>query len=404
MNRWIITRCRTRCRQLSIAALVGVALLVWVPAARAATMTWTGAGADNNWTTAGNWGGVAPVAGDDLVFPGGAARLTNNNNFASGTSFNTISFTGASGGYNLGGNAIQLVAGISASNTTGDSTVALPITLGASQTFSCSTPVASGRLFISGTIALGTFTLTFSPSSGSFIEVQNAGVISGTGGMTAAGAGVVAFDSNCTYSGPTTVTGYLSLNGDTLNPASAVTVNGELQLSNGASIGSMTVAASGVVGLFGGGTSSMGSVTSASMASGSQFVLGMNSLTNYGQLNSSGAVSIAGVTLSTSWFFTSSSGNTFTIINKTSAGAVTGTFTGLAEGATFTSNGRTYQITYVGGDGNDVVLTDVTPAPPTPTPTPPANPIPTTSSGGLAVFVLVLAGLGVLMLMRRQGP
>lgn len=353
-----------RCRPLLFAGLAGGALLAWNPSAQAATRTWSGAGGDANWSTAANWGGTAPVAGDDLVFPGGAARLTNNNDLAASTSFNTISFTGASGGYVLGGNAIQLVAGITASNTTGSNSVALPITLGASQAFSCSTPVASGRLFMADTIALGTFTLTFSPSAGSFIEVQNAGVISGTGGMTAAGAGVVAFDSNCTYSGPTTATGYLSLNGDALNPASAVSVTGELQLANGASIGSMTVAASGVVGLFGGGTSSMGSVTSASMASGSQMVLGMNSLTNYGQLNSSGALSIAGVTLSLSWFFTSSSGNTFTIINKTGAGAVTGTFAGLAEGATFTSNGRMYQITYVGGDGNDVVLADVTPLPP----------------------------------------
>ena len=38
--------------------------------------TWTGGGGDNNWTTAANWGGTAPVAGDDLVFPAGAARLT----------------------------------------------------------------------------------------------------------------------------------------------------------------------------------------------------------------------------------------------------------------------------------------------------------------------------------------
>ena len=40
------------------------------------------------------------------------------------------------------------------------------------------------------------------------------------------------------------------------------------------------------------------------------------------------------------------------------AGAITGTFAGLPEGAKFTSNGRTYRITYQGGDGNDVVVTD----------------------------------------------
>ena len=45
------------------------------PYVAATSRTWTGAGADNNWTTPGNWGGTAPVAGDDLVFPGGAARL-----------------------------------------------------------------------------------------------------------------------------------------------------------------------------------------------------------------------------------------------------------------------------------------------------------------------------------------
>ena len=56
----------------------------------AATATWTGGGADNNWTNALNWAGTAPVAGDDLVFPVGAARLSNTNDFAAATSFNSI--------------------------------------------------------------------------------------------------------------------------------------------------------------------------------------------------------------------------------------------------------------------------------------------------------------------------
>jgi len=50
-------------------------------------------------------------------------------------------------------------------------------------------------------------------------------------------------------------------------------------------------------------------------------------------------------------------GNTFTIINNESSSPVTGTFAGLPEGATFTSQGVTYSISYKGGDGNDVVLT-----------------------------------------------
>src|SRR5947199_46090 len=60
-------------------ALVAAAL---TPAsALAATRTWTGAAADGDWTEPANWGGLAPVAGDDLVFPAGALRLTNTNNF-----------------------------------------------------------------------------------------------------------------------------------------------------------------------------------------------------------------------------------------------------------------------------------------------------------------------------------
>jgi len=46
-----------------------------------------------------------------------------------------------------------------------------------------------------------------------------------------------------------------------------------------------------------------------------------------------------------------------TIINNTGAAPVTGTFTGLAEGAIFINNGKKFGISYVGGTGNDVVLT-----------------------------------------------
>ncbi len=50
----------------------------------------------------------------------------------------------------------------------------------------------------------------------------------------------------------------------------------------------------------------------------------------------------------------------FLILDNQSATAIQGTFNGLAEGATFTgSNGQTYKISYVGGTGNDVVLTQL---------------------------------------------
>ncbi len=47
----------------------------------AAVKTWDGGGADNNWGTAANWlNDVAPVAGDDLIFPVNAAKFSTNNN------------------------------------------------------------------------------------------------------------------------------------------------------------------------------------------------------------------------------------------------------------------------------------------------------------------------------------
>jgi len=56
-------------------------------------------------------------------------------------------------------------------------------------------------------------------------------------------------------------------------------------------------------------------------------------------------------------------GGDFTLIDKTSPGAVSGNFDSLPEGTRFTAGGYAWQISYVGGDGNDVVVT-VNPATP----------------------------------------
>ena len=71
-----------------------------------------------------------------------------------------------------------------------------------------------------------------------------------------------------------------------------------------------------------------------------------------------GSVTLAGM-LDVSLFnsFTPSSGNTFTIINNDLADAVSGTFDGIAEGDVVTDGQYSYSVSYVGGDGIDVVLT-----------------------------------------------
>ena len=56
--------------------------------------------------------------------------------------------------------------------------------------------------------------------------------------------------------------------------------------------------------------------------------------------------------------FAAHGSNSFTLINVTGAGAVSGTFVGLPEGTVFpSSDGKSFRITYHGGTGNDVVVT-----------------------------------------------
>lgn len=54
-------------------------------------------------------------------------------------------------------------------------------------------------------------------------------------------------------------------------------------------------------------------------------------------------------------------GTSFTILNKTSSGAISGAFAGRPEGSAFVEDGYTWIISYLGGDGNDVIVTLATP-------------------------------------------
>jgi hypothetical protein len=122
-------------RKFTPAAAFALFLLVLCnhQSAEGAVRDWTGGGANNNWTTATNWaGGVAPSAGDDLVFPLGAAGLLNTNNFPAGTAFNSITISGTN--YGLAGASIVLSAGVNASNTTVANFFAIPLTLQSNQT------------------------------------------------------------------------------------------------------------------------------------------------------------------------------------------------------------------------------------------------------------------------------
>lgn len=492
-----------------------VFLLLAARSVEAAPKTWNGT-SSANWSDGANWTPAgAPVAGDDLIFPGGAGNLTNTNNLAAGTSFNSITFNGATGGYTLNGNAIQLSAGgMTANNTTGFNVVTFDIALAASQTFSLPAEVD-----LNGGLDLGANNLIVTGSGAtSFFQ----GVISGTGSLTKNGTGTLVYAG----ASPNTLTGTTTVNGGTLRPnkpAGIVAIAGPLVIGDGAgadfvslahdeqiadlaavtinssgtldfatfgataeNIGSLagsgnvdtgsgggatlftglnnaSTTFSGVIsgtgflvkqgtgtmtltganthtgatsvfqgtlivngseidplivagfGLLGGtGTVSFLSATAggvvnpgvsgpgifnvtsdASILAGGILAVELNGPTvgtGYDQLNATGTVTLGG-SLSVSLGFVPFLGATFVIINNGGADAVVGTFVGLPEGATFAAGGTTFRISYVGGTGNDVVLTAITGSP--------AVPVPMLSFPMMLLLALALAASAG-FLMRRS--
>ncbi|MFO0882076.1 MAG: hypothetical protein U0491_01365 [Candidatus Saccharimonadales bacterium] len=122
----------------------------------------------------------------------------------------------------------------------------------------------------------------------------------------------------------------------------------------------------------------------------------------YDQLNVTGTVDLGSATTLnvTQWSnFVPATGDTFTIIKNDGADAVTGTFQGLAEGATVTStNGVSYTISYKGGDGNDVVLTALA----TTTATTPDTGFEHFTSNPLATLIGTFAIVAVVSLIARR--
>lgn len=419
--------------------------------------TWTGSGANANWSTAANWsGGAAPtgVSTDQLVFASTGSQHTNTNDLT-GATFGKITLSGND--YTITGNSITLSPGTNstafdATNTSGTNVFNLAITVGSNgEKFQTA---SGGTLNLGGNIALNN-SLVITGSG----AVNASGVISGSGGITLPGSTsvTVSFSGSNTYSGTTTQdggtlklgsnsalgTGTLDIgsgndpsiqaDGSSRSFSNSLTISGDFKISGsndltfsgsvslsgspdaiinntGLSIVSGAISGSsrvitkdgsgtllldstsnsfrganvdagilGGVGTIGnssgtlvvnsGGTVDPGSPntatgilgsTSVNFHSGSTYQVQTNGTTagsGYDQLDVTGSVTLGGTLTVSAVGFTPSSGSTFTIIKNDGTDAVSGTFVGLSEGALFSADGVTFQISYVGGSGNDVVLT-----------------------------------------------
>ena len=115
---------------------------------------------------------------------------------------------------------------------------------------------------------------------------------------------------------------------------------------------------------------------------------------DYGQLATGGlSLNPLATMLELDQTFTPSIGKVFRIIDNTSGGPVAGSFLDLPEGAIFGSGGQAFQISYKGGDGNDVTLTVLRQLSADLRLTAEAAPSPV-SRGGTLVYTVTVTNLG----------
>jgi hypothetical protein len=323
-----------------------------------ATRTWTGAAGNTLWGVPNNWQeGVAPVAGDDLVFPASANYQANNNNLLAGIAFNSIRISG--GTYNITGNAITLGAGGLSSPSNSYQSFSLDVTLGADQTWNMSSDVpGGGSLLVKGATNLNGKALTCTYANNTTNVWQ--GAINGTGSFTINGPGGPALLAANSTTAPMMLNGFANVHvswfGPIIESGSLAT---ELIVEDGATVGPVTVTnGSFLPGPIAGGTVNSGPLA---LASGTEFiaVVGGTMAGQFSQVVVAGNVDLGGTYLN---FFGDAAvpvGSVLTLVANDGSDPVVGTFSGLPEGASLVAYGtsQVFTISYAGGTGNDVVLT-----------------------------------------------
>jgi hypothetical protein len=318
--------------------------------ANGAVKTWDGGGADANLNTAANWvGDVAPVANDDLVFPATIATATLNNNYFFFTTFRSVTFQG--GTYTLGGNPFNVTAGVNVD--AGTQTINTIIGLsGGSQTFTHGV----GSVTTYAGVSLGANSLTFTGAgNGGF------GLISGSGQLIKDGLGACLVLTSSGYSGSyNVINGILVVDANT--PNSNAVINGGA-LGGTGTIGTVTNNAGALsagtlqspTGIFNTKSLTFTNLSTLAIKIGGT-AAGAN---GYDQLNVTGTVNLANSRLAPiAWNnFRPAVNDSFNILNNDGTDAINGTFNNLPENSRVSVLGFSFKVSYLGGTGNDIVIT-----------------------------------------------
>ena len=249
--------------------------------------------------------------------------LTVNGNFILASNTNNTNAQTAIGTFTINGGTANLFGAIKDDSTTSLGTSTTTLTLDGGTLDMNSNPIGGDGT--SGNLAIDTLNFR----SGTLKNVSQ--INNGNTGLNKTTSGTLTLSGTHTYTGATTISaGKLVLNGSIASDLTATA--GTLAAQGEPSVGGNLEIPSG------GKLEAAHDVTLA--AAGNVTLAGNLDL-------------IAPTGLSV--------GASFTLLNKTSPGAISGSFAAKPEGAVFTAAGQNWQITYAGGDGNDVIVTIVQP-------------------------------------------
>ncbi|WP_176141145.1 tandem-95 repeat protein, partial [Sphingobacterium nematocida] len=354
------------------------------------TGTWTLSGANR-------YIGGTTLAGGELIANNNSALGTGMVSVSSpATLGTTVEGTTLANLFSLGANATirndvsmtlsNAIQGVGALSKTGTGT----LTLSGSNGYMGGTTLAGGTLIANDHNALGTGTVNMGVgailgttvegttlanlfSLGANATIRNdvsmtlSNAIQGVGGLTKMGTGTLTLSDDNGYLGATIVSaGRLVVDGK-LNetilvyvaPGATLAGNGEI-FKNGSNY-KLFVETGGV--LSPGNSPGILTVNgNLQMKSGSTLAIEINGVTpgtGYDQVVVNGGVDISDASLAVTHGYAALNGQQYTIITNDASDAVTGTFSGLAEGSTLTAggNGTVLTSSYTGGTGNDFTLT-----------------------------------------------